>query len=411
MGETILTNEQIEEISNTVDESVANSITATTMEKAKEEREKAEKEGLKNESAIVAIDRETGKTLTEEELDQELEKINQQVDEEFEDELQSWEEMLADDTIEGIDIEEDKLEVTRETIRTHIALLFPKIVLHDEDYEKILDATTRYNNGETFSYFNSLPNTVKNYIKSTLKINTVVLTDKLRMVLNDFAENIIQSIIESQYMNVVNDKYQLGVKAVSLEGAKNIQKDEYWTYVRKFFNTTILDKAKEYEEKEDTKKAEKCRGIFYAFKESYNFSIMKDLYTNTGKLKVKKIMIEKFNRTCTDFNGMYEKNSKTIINVHQLFDVIREKIAPDFDDDVIKEFICIFIRYTQYKHMSPDNVIDHTFMYYFIFNMVTIDTCNPDIEEDVQFKDQLINNVNEFLQLIVDKRQDKERKK
>lgn len=410
MSETILTDEQIKEISNTIDESVSNSITATTMKKAEEEKQKAIENGeIKNESKIVAIDRETGKELTQEELDKELE----QIDNEFVDELQSWEEMLEDDTIDGLDIDLDKVSVKEDIIKAELNILFPKITLYDNDYKAVVELVEKYKRGDKFSYFNSFPKIIQDQIKNMCGFGSdyIAYTMQSRTLLNDMAETLLGNMLQSQYTDALTDAYQEGIKEASLKGVKNINKDEYWTYIRRFFNHDILDKIKEYEEKGENDKAERCRGIFYAFKESYNFNIMKDLYLNTGKLRVKKIMIEKFERTCKEFNSQYENNSRTIIDVHQTLKALDKAADKKFDLDVIKEFICTFIRYTQYKNMKADDIVDHTFMYYFIFNIVTIDTCNPEVEEDVQFRDQLISNINEFLQLIVDRKNHNERNK
>lgn len=408
MSETILTDEQIKEISDTIDESVSNSITAITMKKAEEEKRKAIENGeIKNESKIVAIDRDTGKELTQEEFDKEMEEI----DNDFVDELQSWEDMLEDDTIEDLDVNLEDVSMKKDIIKAELNILFPNIKLYDEDYEKVLDIAERYKRGEKFSYFNAFPRLIQDQIKDMVGINCGTYSTEIRMILNDMAETILSNMLQSQYTDALTDVYQSGIKEASLKGVENINKDGYWTYVRRFFNHDILDKIKDYEEKEDIEKAERCRGIFYAFKESYNFSIMKDLYLHTGKLRVKKIMIEKFEKTCRDFNSQYENNPRTIIDVHQTLRALDKAANKKFDIDVIKEFICTFIRYTQYKNMKPDNIVDHTFMYYFIFNIVTIDTCNPEVEEDAQFKDQLISNINEFLQLIVDKKEYKERNK
>ena len=131
-----LTDDQIKEISDTVNESVSNSITATTMKKAEEEKQRAIENGeIKNHSDIVAIDRETGRPLTAEEYQTELDKIDKEIESD-DDELQSWDEMLADDNIEGFSIDEKSITVTKDTIIAELQLLFPKATLYDDDYQR-----------------------------------------------------------------------------------------------------------------------------------------------------------------------------------------------------------------------------------------------------------------------------------
>ena len=261
-----LTDDQIKEISDTVDESVSNGITATTMKKAEEEKQRAMENGeIKNHSEIVAIDRETGRPLTAEEYQTELDKIDKEIESD-DDELQSWDEMLADDNIEGFEIDEKSIAVTKDTIVAELQLLFPKATLYDDDYQMVFDAVNKYRVGLPFSYFKSFPPVLQEQIKDMLKIPTGVYTEQSRAVLNEFAKNLLSNLIQSQYMESINDTFQENIKKLSTENGKYIEKDAYWTYVRTFFNHILVERIKEYEEKEDIEKEEKCRSIYYALK-------------------------------------------------------------------------------------------------------------------------------------------------
>ena len=140
-----------------------------------------------------------------------------------------------------------------------------------------------------------------------------------------------------------------------------------------------------------------------AFIESYTFKEMRELYAK-HKIKVKKIMLEKFKRTCMEFNVKYQKSQNIIQDVQLIERALDRHAAKKFDMVVINEFICVFILYTQMKNMDPNNIVDHTFMYYFIQNILTLDYYDKNNEKDAEFHDQLINNINMFLEDINNRR-------
>ena len=121
-----------------------------------------------------------------------------------------------------------------------------------------------------------------------------------------------------------------------------------------------------------------------------------------GKIKVKKIQVEKFNRTCEEFNFKYQKTQNIINDIKTLLPKLDRVAAKHFDLDIIKEFIVIFINYV--KNMDVNNYKDHTFMYYFIYNINTVDYYDTEDAAQEAHHKQIINNINTFLQAIVDRK-------
>ena len=79
-----------------------------------------------------------------------------------------------------------------------------------------------------------------------------------------------------------------------------------------------------------------------------------------------------------------------------------------YDMVTIQKFIVAFINFT--KNFTPSNIDEHVFMYYFIQNILALEVVVPE-EEQTEFNDLLMNNINKFLDLIIEKDAQKEEQK
>ncbi len=406
-----------------------------------EEAKKLAAEDHKGQEAIasVIIDPVTGRPVMAEEYEQD------------EDELQSFEEMLADDSIEVDDIDIEKVEIKDETIKDITNAMFANTTLSIKDFEMIRAAVERFKKGEKFSYYTAMPEIIKNQINSTIGaemsskmgnfvkegrnymastlLQEIVSSEVMNVATYDYQKNIrkamdkmsskmgnfvkegrnymastlLQEIVSSEVMNVATYDYQKNIRKAMDKGVKEMKEDKYWSDIKSYFMNKLPKIAEEFSAKGEKDKAEKCTAIRDAFIESYTFKEMRELYAK-HKIKVKKIMLEKFKRTCMEFNVKYQKSQNIIQDVQLIERALDRHAAKKFDMVVINEFICIFILYTQMKNMDPNNIVDHTFMYYFIQNILTLDYYDKNNEKDAEFHDQLINNINMFLEDINNRR-------
>ena len=143
------------------------------------------------------------------------------------------------------------------------------------------------------------------------------------------------------------------------------------------------------------------------FTQSYTYEDMYEAY-KLGKIKVKNIQVEKLNRTCSEFNRKYYNNTFKINDVGMTIGVLDRKLDKKYNISAIKKFIVAFINYT--KNFSPSNIPEHVFMYYFIQNILALDINVPE-NSQIEFNDLLINNINKFLDLIIEKDAQKEEAK
>ena len=133
-GALDLTDDQIDQINEIIEDNTKDFPSTKMMEEAK----KLAAEDHKGQEAIasVIIDPVTGRPVMAEEYEQD------------EDELQSFEEMLADDSIEVDDIDIEKVEIKDETIKDITNAMFANTTLSIKDFEMIRVAVERFKKGE-----------------------------------------------------------------------------------------------------------------------------------------------------------------------------------------------------------------------------------------------------------------------
>lgn len=90
--------------------------------------------------------------------------------------------------------------------------------------------------------------------------------------------------------------------------------------------------------------------------------------------KIKTIEMKKPNRVYDSFIHKYETNDAIINDIRTCPDVIIRHLT-EFTKD---QAMMICLAYCKYCcNMNPDNMAEHTFMYYFIRNIIAIDRINP----------------------------------
>ena len=159
----------------------------------------------------------------------------------------------------------------------------------------------------------------------------------------------------------------------------------------------ILDIAKEVEVK-DPEKAELMRGVSRQFTQSYMYEDMYKTCRDSGKLRVKKFELEKPKRVYDDFNMKYLKSKYSNKDISIIEPVLRRNLPETIDDMSIRKFIIVFCKYC--RNMNPNNLLDHTFMSYFITNITGLDLFNQEKEEEKAFYDLIVNNIIKFIDLI-----------
>ena len=401
-----LSDQDIQDITETINDSVENNPNTELYEQAKEQAD-AQPVGsdVVEAKAKIILDPITGAPK------QIVEEVDEEDDEDEDFHLQSFEEMLADESIGTQDIDVSTLEISNDSVNSVFNVAFPEISgkFTEMDYMMIMTAIKRVQKGEEFPYFNAMPQIIKDAINGM--IGPQLGTDMGNYVKegrNYIAKSFLDDIINNEFLDAATLDLQKTIAEGNKQKEMNIKQDDYWYNVRKYFLEDLINKSNKARAEGKTEEADRYDLTREQFTQSYTYKEMRELYNTTGKLKIKKIQIEKFDRECREFNCRYQKTQTVIQDISALLPCLNRHVNGRFGLNTLKEFICIFIKYTWIKNMSPNNIIDHVFMYFFIYNIISLDMYNRENEKDVAFHDELINNINAFLQDIEDKNNAKE---
>lgn len=123
--------------------------------------------------------------------------------------------------------------------------------------------------------------------------------------------------------------------------------------------------------------------------------------------KIKSIEMKKPNRVYDSFIHKYETNDAIINDIRTCPDVIIRHLT-EFTKD---QAMMICLAYCKYCcNMNPDNMAEHTFMYYFIRNIIAIDRINPRgrayhsiSDKDKVFYDTFVANLRECMNNLLER--------
>lgn len=264
----------------------------------------------------------------------------------------------------------------------------------------ILELSNRYQNGDTRIKYDELPSIIKSMIAKTImeKNNSIYTGTK------DLKDRMARTFIHEVTMEALSSKAQtifvdMG-NAINNYTKKEMSKSISSVSVShdKMFREKFLEFADKAEKEGKTEDAQKLRDVSAAYMEAHTLKSMYDTYAHTGKIKVKKFDLEKPDKVYQSMRDKYAKTKLNIRDVAMLEPILDRQLPEYIDMDDIKAFLIIFCKYCM--NMSPSNIADHTFMYYFIYNICMLDICDENNEESVKFKDETIKNITKFIELI-----------
>lgn len=240
--------------------------------------------------------------------------------------------------------------------------------LTNEETEQFTSVILRRLQGEKFSIYKELPIKIKNMVRSMCGSNNI---NQLQACSEIVVDQFISELkIEQEFVDF-QDSLKKEIGSLDMMNA-------YDEYIKETMEDKILEKANQLEATEP-EKAKTLREISQAFKDSYDFTTMKKaLNENWKEARRLDKEIKKYDRYCTEFNYKY-KNSKFKINDIKL---IAHSLDRAFKGEVsistIKKFVVLFCRIT--RNMNPNNVVEHSYMYYTIKNILSLDYMQIDSE-------------------------------
>ena len=376
-----LTDDQVENIKNTAKNMRNNDPDAVLMEKIQNGELDLNTDDLKEQDKYAVIDPLSGKVKTL--MDSPGGNENADIDD-----------ILGDDLK---DIED--IEVTEENVRKGISELYGSD-LNDSDVLVVLDLVKRFQDDGYKAKYDDLPSSIKSQIAKTImeKNNAVYMGTK------DLKDRMARTFIEEVSMQSLADKAQeifvdLGT-SINNYARKEISKSlsSITNTHSEMFTKKMLEFADKAESEGKTKEAEQLRNVSKAYTEACTLETMYNTYINTGKLKVKKFDIEKPQKVYQSMRDKYSKTKLTIRDVAMLEPILDRHLPEYIDMDDIKAFLIVFCKYCM--NFSPSNIAEHTFMYYFIYNICLLDMCDETDEKSVEFRDNTIKTITKFIDLI-----------
>lgn len=295
-------------------------------------------------------------------------------------EAQPKAEVSVSNIVDGEDVNIlDSATINEETIKK-----LDEMGMSEEDTLKLTNVIMRKVKGEKFSIYKELPQSVKNMVRSMCGSNNInQLQACSEIVIDQF---ISELKIEQEFIDFQD----------TLKKEMNIPDlmDMYGDYLKESMEVKLLEKANELDATEP-EKAQLLREISAAYSDSYTLvRQLKVFYNNEKECRRLDKELKKYDRYCTDFNYKY-KNSKFKINDIKLVAHTLDRL---FNGEVsiatIKKFVILLCRIT--RNMDSSNVVEHSFMYYSVKNILSLDYIDINSELYITLK----NNIKVILDLI-----------
>lgn len=375
---TKLTEEQIESIVEQMDEAIAGSelekIAQFPSNQGKEETNPEDRETGEFRNMNIQIDPNTGehKILGSAGLNDE----------------ETFEEMC--ERIKNSDIEFDSKPITEKEIIDYIANEKDNSMLGEiskeideispEAIRGLLDIVNRKMNKEDFNIYKSFPAEIREMIDNYLSASKIPINSQEGKQFRNFvSEQLVMDFVSNININRTMHDFNKEIEDIFKTGSSEIA-DSVVGYTE--------ERNKKYREHalqmEDEEKKERLLSVLDAIDMGYKLDNLKEY---AKKCKIKKFDLEKPSRIYSGFLRKYENSSYNIYDINLARPTLYRNINPADNElysqkDIDAFFIC-FCKFSQ--NMSPDNVEEHSFMYYTLFNIVLMDM-NKGNSKDVSEK-------------------------
>lgn len=386
-----LSDEEVEAISKEVEETATHSDELLTAA-----REEAANSDLKDTPATVtaSINPISGAVMGVEDFDPNDESIK------------SFEELLEDNDIPNMsDIDMDVF-ISKYAIASFFAIDTDALEANgitDEVVKKVNEVVERFKlskkTGKKFSYYNAMPDIIKEKITMYNGPQQAMMTSAIgKEGRNYIAAALMNAIIEVNVGDALQNDLNKSIASMN----KELSQDNMWGETRRYFSEELPELIVKLKDANSLEQAERAEKVIESFNQACTYE---DLFNEikSGKLKYRHIDMEDFDKTCKNFNAQYEKSNNVITDVAQVYPALCRNTNLTGNQDLYKEFICLFIAYCRKHNLKADNIVEHTYMYYFIQNIITLEYYNPDNEKDVEFHNQLVNNINQVTDYLFQK--------
>lgn len=306
--------------------------------------------------------------------------------------------MSFDEFIENPDIDHSNVNIDNNIVEKVSKDKFEGI--NPKDMAMLIQLINDYKEGKVkgLAAFDMLPEFLK------MSFNAAATESRVPMnKLNAYKKHFVNTVLD----DIINDAEMEQTTIDFNNQIAQIYKD-YGNDVALLYQSSIFEKIKTLQETiEDLKKGneeglERKTDNIQAIIDGLYESIYLEKFSEFAiRAKIKPFEMEKPEKVYRDFLYKYNNSKFMISNVADIVAPLQKYCG--FTEDKAKEFSILFCKYT--KNMKPSNLSEHTFMYYVIANILSINALGGNIVEDEnnpiknEFIDILISNIKSIMEI------------
>lgn len=314
--------------------------------------------------------------------------------------------------LDKIQIDYENTKITSDIVVSAIDDLAPCANLSSEDISTVSELAKRKLNGANLNWYANLPDSVKELIDQISMQGAIAIGNKnMKFGRRRLAEGLLDSIGAKGVMQTAQKDLNAAMGNTLGKLNEDSQKmlTKFFSMMMEQYTVNYPAQADEYERaiadgkiKEDDldimrQQIEIYRNVSHSFIQSYTYEDMLNTY-KAGKIKIKKIQIDKFERTLHEFDFKYNNVDIGIDSIVSIVPIIARMVGDNVSPQAVKKFVVMFVNYT--KMMKPENIVDHVFMYYFIKHIIStvhFDYSNPD---ETKFYGELTERITNIIKML-----------
>ena len=253
-----------------------------------------------------------------------------------------------------------------------------------EALRELLEIVNRKLNKEKFNIYKEAPQEFKDLVDDYIQSGVTKLGIGNNRQMAAARNMISESLLDEFIHNIRADR----AKTDFAKELENIYEDG--TFSGDNRAEFVEAKNKSYRETankiKDPEKRERMNRILDAIDEATNLDKLKEFCKSC---RIKKIEIEKAeNRVFASFLAKYQDSPNNIYGISIAFPVVQRILEKeDISINCVKMLFIAFCK--QCSKYSPDNILEHAYMYYFLYNCAMLDSF-----KDGVFKNNLIDCIN-----------------
>jgi len=277
---------------------------------------------------------------------------------------------------------EDVIEAAKEQASAYDA----DFNISDKTALEFVSLLNTYKNTNKVSY-KDLPEEAKKYIDDFLKKNGVAgFSKEANHVRNMYAELLVDGMKTNIEINKIDGEFQN-----KLENMFTDLNNELSPLFMDYNNSKEETLRKMQEKVEDPEKKKLIEDILDTIHRTFT---LEDLIAVAPNTKIKAYNLEKPEKVFRDIHVKYEGSNYNIYDLRLCCNVLdkhlkqNEYLKPDDKYSVIKALL-VFTKYV--KNYSVDNPVEHSFIYYTLYNMILLEVYHG--EEYEKYSKEYLPNV------------------